>query len=317
MRIVFMGTPDFAASILDELKEQHEIVAVYTQPDAIRNRGKTPAPSPVKKIALSAGIKVYEPRSLLDPEETERLCALNPRMICVAAYGKILPQEILDIPALGCLNVHASLLPKYRGAAPVERAILAGEKRTGVCIMRMEAGVDTGECCVFRSCDIGDMTCERLTAELAEKGARALLFAICAAERGEIRWIPQDESQATYAPKLQKGELNCSPDDPATTNLRRVQASGSAHPSKCLIGGRGVTLIEARPAINHTPGNERFAEVRPGQALLREKHLLLGCADRPFEVVRLKPDGKKEMSAAAFASGVQEIKTGNVMWERL
>ena len=145
MRVVFMGTPDFAASILIELKEQHDVVAVYTRADAVRGRGKKLVPSPVKEVALGANIPVFEPRTLRDEAEVERLRALDPDVICVAAYGMILPQAVLDIPKHGCLNVHASLLPKYRGAAPIERAILNGDDEAGVCIMRMEAGLDTGD----------------------------------------------------------------------------------------------------------------------------------------------------------------------------
>ena len=314
MRVVFMGTPDFAASILDELKEQHEVIAVYTQPDAVRGRGKKLVPSPVKELAQSAGIPVFQPTSLRTPEEQDHLRELAPDMICVAAYGKILPQEVLDIPEYGCLNVHASLLPKYRGAAPIERAILAGDEQTGVCIMRMEAGMDTGDYCICRSCDIGDMSCKRLTAELAEKGAYALLSAMYSIEQGNVYWTRQDESQVTYAPKIEKGELNCDPGDTVVTNLRRVQASSDAHPSKCSIAGKGVTIIAAKAT-----GEDLDKSNAPdqGKVAFQAKKLYLGCADGPIEIIEIKPDGKKEMSAAAFASGVQGIKAGNVIWERM
>lgn len=317
MRVVFMGTPDFAASILDELKEQHEVVAVYTRADAVRGRGKALVPSPVKELAVRAGIPVFEPRSLRDEVEIERLAELAPDVICVAAYGRILPQEVLDIPAHGCLNVHASLLPKYRGAAPIERAILAGDEQTGVCIMRMEAGLDTGDYCISRSCDIGDTPCERLTAELAEKGAYALLSALFAIECGSVRWTKQDESRATYAPKIEKGELNCVPDDAATTNLRRIQASGPAHPSRCAIGGRKVTLIAARALREDDSVAPDVRDMEAGSVRLRAKRLFLGCSDGVFEVLDVKPDGKKEMPAAAFASGIQGIKADDVTWERI
>ena len=317
MRIVFMGTPDFAARILDGIKDWHEVVAVYTQPDAVRGRGKKFVPSPVKTCALAAGIDVYEPSSLRDSDVIEHLRTLNPQMICVAAYGKILPQEVLDIPVWGCINVHASLLPRYRGAAPVERAILAGDTQTGVCIMRMEAGMDTGDYCFWSTCDIGDKSYEHLMGELADQGTRDLLSAIHAIEGGEVHWISQDESQATYAPKIKKGELNCSPHESSSVNLRRIQASGSTHPSRCIIAGRNVTLMRAKPVDACSRVSKLLADIQPGQVLLREKRLFLGCTDGPIELISLKPDGKKEMSAAAFASGVQEIKTDKVNWERL
>ena len=211
MRVVFMGTPDFAASILIELKEQHDVVAVYTRADAVRGRGKKLVPSPVKEVALGANIPVFEPRTLRDDAEVERLRALDPDVICVAAYGMILPQAVLDIPKHGCLNVHASLLPKYRGAAPIERAILNGDDEAGVCIMRMEAGLDTGDYCICRSCQIAGMNAERLTGELADKGAYALLSALYDVEHGVERWVKQVEEDATWAPKIGKGELNLSP----------------------------------------------------------------------------------------------------------
>ena len=224
MRVVFMGTPDFAASILIELKEQHDVVAVYTRADAVRGRGKKLVPSPVKEVALGANIPVFEPRTLRDEAEVERLRALDPDVICVAAYGMILPQAVLDIPKHGCLNVHASLLPKYRGAAPIERAILNGDDEAGVCIMRMEAGLDTGDYCICRSCQIAGMNAERLTGELADKGAYALLSALYDVEHGVQRWVKQVEEDATWAPKIEKGELNLNPAIECVENLRHVQA---------------------------------------------------------------------------------------------
>ena len=262
MRVVFMGTPDFAASILIELKEQHDVVAVYTRADAVRGRGKKLVPSPVKEVALGANIPVFEPRTLRDEVEVERLRALDPDVICVAAYGMILPQAVLDIPKHGCLNVHASLLPKYRGAAPIERAILNGDDEAGVCIMRMEAGLDTGDYCICRSCQIAGMNAERLTGELADKGAYALLSALYDVEHGVQRWVKQAEEDATWAPKIEKGELNLNP-------------------------------------------------------AIEQKRLFLGCADGVFEILEIKPDGKKEMDARSFAAGVQNIKSGEIEWETL
>lgn len=314
MRIVFMGTPDFAANILYELQEHHEIAAVYTRPDAVRGRGKALEPSPVKKTALRAGIPVFEPRTLRDADETARLAALRPDAICVAAYGMILPQEVLDIPRYGCLNVHASLLPKYRGAAPIERAILAGEREAGVCIMRMEAGLDTGDYCISRACEIGDMDCTRLTEELADKGARALISALYELEHGAVRWTVQDEAQATYAEKIAKGELDADPSQPVATNLRRIRASSAAHPSRCTIAGKSVTVTAA--ALPDAQMPPEAAAARPGAVVFAAKRLFLGCADGPVEVRAVKPDGKKEMTAAAFASGVQDIKSGTKIWER-
>ena len=204
MRVVFMGTPDFAASILIELKEQHDVVAVYTRADAVRGRGKKLVPSPVKEVALGANIPVFEPRTLRDEAEVERLRALDPDVICVAAYGMILPQAVLDIPKHGCLNVHASLLPKYRGAAPIERAILNGDDEAGVCIMRMEAGLDTGDYCICRSCQIAGMNAERLTGELADNNSVCTAFGPYDVWSGVQRWVKQAEKMPCGRPRLKK-----------------------------------------------------------------------------------------------------------------
>ena len=162
MRVVFMGTPRFAAEILDELAEFHEIAAVYTRPDAVRGRGKALAPSPVKEVAERRGFPVRTPRTLRDAEVLSELAAFAPDVICVAAYGAILPKDVLDLPPFGCLNVHGSLLPRWRGAAPIERAILAGDEEIGVCIMAMEEGLDTGDYCVCRSLPAGSRTAAEL-----------------------------------------------------------------------------------------------------------------------------------------------------------
>ena len=184
MRIAFMGTPEFAARILIEIKEQHDIVCVHTRPDAVRGRGSKLVSSPVKRVALESGIPVREPRTLRDAGELAFLRSLAPDVVCVAAYGKILPQAVLDVPCFGCLNVHASLLPKYRGAAPIERAILAGDEQVGVCIMRMETGLDTGPFCISRSVAVAGRGCEHLTGELADIGSCALLSALAELETG-------------------------------------------------------------------------------------------------------------------------------------
>ena len=317
MRVVFMGTPEFAASILIELRQQHDVVAVYTRADAVRGRGKKLVPSEVKRAALEAGIPVFEPKSLRSDEEVERLRELAPDAICVAAYGMILPQAVLDIPKYGCFNVHASLLPKYRGAAPIERAILNGDDEAGVCIMRMEAGLDTGDYCISRSCEIAGMSAEHLTLELADKGANALLSALYAAEQGSIRWTKQIEADATWAPKIEKGELNLSPALSCVENLRHVQASGVQHPAKCAIAGKGVTVVAARALAADDAAAQHVADIAQGRVAFVQKRLFLGCADGAFEIVEIKPDGKKDMDAKSFAAGVQNIKSGEIEWETI
>ncbi|MGN0301913.1 MAG: methionyl-tRNA formyltransferase [Anaerotardibacter sp.] len=193
MRVVFMGTPSFSATILSYLSEQHEVVGVFTRPDTVRSRGKKLVPSPVKEVACELGIPVFECTSFSkDPGSFQALESLNPDVVVVAAFSVLLPKSVLDLPKYGCINVHASLLPRWRGAAPVERAILAGDANAGVCIMKMEEGLDTGDYCIERSMEIGNFTAEELTQELAELGSRALLTCLEHLELGSSLWVPQD-----------------------------------------------------------------------------------------------------------------------------
>lgn len=315
MRVVFMGTPAFAADILEELAARHEIAAVYTRPDAVRGRGKRLEPSPVKEAACRLGLPVRTPSTLRDEEAQRDLAALSPDVVCVAAYGAILPKAVLDLPRFGCLNVHASLLPRWRGAAPIERAILAGDEEAGVCIMRMEEGLDTGAYCVCRATCTEGKNAARLTAELSALGAQALLTALAQVESGGAEWVEQDDSQATYAAKIEKGELDLAPDDAAAAALRKVRASGAAHPARVVVAGRSATVTGAEPLDDASCA---FAEgMRPGEVRFAGKRLLLGVADGAIEVVSLKPDGKQDMAARAFAAGVQGIKEGTTRWEAL
>lgn len=316
MRVVFMGTPKLAADILVEIAQQHEVVCVYTRPDAVRGRGAKLEPSSVKAAAERLGIPVRTATSLRDAEEQAHLAELAPDAICVAAYGCILPREVLEIPRYGCLNVHASLLPRWRGAAPIERAILAGDEQTGVCIMRMEEGLDTGPYCVRRATEVEGKSAAELTDELANLGARALLTGLSVVEQGGAEWTFQDDAAATYAEKLAKDELYPDPAEPAAAMVRKVLASSEAHPARAVIAGRSATV--ERVAL---PDDERAAALCDGleQGAVRfaAKRLFLGTGDGAVEVLSLKPDGKKSMDARAFAAGVQGIKAGGCTWGRV
>ena len=229
MRIVFMGTPNFAATILEDLSQHYNVVAAYTRPDAVRGRGKKLVASPVKETAMSLGIPVEQPTTFKDPEAIATLEQYRPDFIIVAAYGMILPVDVLECPTYHCLNVHASLLPRWRGAAPIEHAILADDEETGVCIMRMEEGLDTGPFCVCRTLDVGEKTLPVLADELANLGSHALLTAIMQILRGQERWVVQKESDATYAHKIEKGELDLNPALGVDLLARRVRASSAGH----------------------------------------------------------------------------------------
>ncbi len=321
MRIAFMGTPQFAADILEDIHERVDVVCVFTRPDAVRGRGKKLEASPVKKVAKELGIEVFTPHSLKGTEILDILGSYDLDAIVVAAYGMILPKAVLDLPRLGCFNVHASALPRWRGAAPIERAILAGDESAGVCIMEMEEGLDTGRFCISRTIPIDDMGTEKLTSELASLGAVALISALAHIESGHAHWVCQDESKVTYAEKIAKGELNLDPHERAIQNLRRIKASSVAHPAKCVIASRTVAVIDAAlvdmascdAQTESDMSAERTAPV-PGDVIYQGKKLFLACADGWIELYTVKPDGKSVMDAKSFVAGCAEIRDGSAKW---
>ena len=314
MRVVFMGTPFFAAQILKALiASNHEVVGCFTRPDAVRGRGKKLVASPVKEVAAEAGVPVFEFASMKSEEAFEALRSLEADVACVAAYGAILPKRVLDAPKHGCINVHGSLLPRWRGAAPIERAILAGDAETGVGIMRMEEGLDTGAVCAERRVAIGHKSAHELTAELAQAGGRALVEQLDKlASEGSLLWAPQSEEGATYAVKVEKGELDISPVLSAEEAERRVRAASESHPSRCVIAGKPLALqgVALAPQFQEAP-------LLQGQVRFQAKRLYLGMNDaqQVIEVTAVKPDGKKPMDAKAFAAGIQGIKQGGIDWQ--
>ncbi|MBQ9000433.1 MAG: methionyl-tRNA formyltransferase [Eggerthellaceae bacterium] len=315
MRIVFMGTPGLAATILEALAAHHEVMGVFTRPDAVRGRGKKLVPSPVKQVAQEQGIEVHEMKSLRIDGARELVDSLAPDVICVAAYGAILPREILDIPRYGCLNVHTSLLPRWRGAAPIERAILAHDERTGVCIMKLEESLDTGPYCVRREAQVDGKYLDELAGELATCGAEALLEALEAVESGTARWTEQAEEGLTYAAKIGKGELDPTPEESAKTFVAKVRASNESHPSRITLAGRKVA-VERAAAMRADMAPDNAQGLKPGQATFTAKRLFVAASDGIVELERVKPDGKKSMEGRAFAAGVQGIKNAQVTWGR-
>lgn len=295
MRVVFMGTPDFAVPSLEALAAAHEVALVLTRPDAVRGRGRALVPSPVKARALELGLPVLETSRITD-EAMAALRAAGPDVACVAAYGCILPDEALAVAPGGCVNVHASLLPRWRGAAPIQRAILAGDERTGVSIMRVGHGVDTGAYCAQASTEVGDKDAGALAAELARMGAELLVETLPSVADGTARWVEQDEALVTHAAKIDKAELLLDPADGVRANALRVQASGDTAPARCSVAGRGVRVCAARVG-------ER--EVAPGEVAVSHGRAWLGCADGSLEVLRVKPEGKREMEASAWAAGLR------------
>lgn len=297
MDIVFMGTPTFALPALDALaaSPDHDLLAVYTRPDALAGRGNKMQPTRVKMRAEELGIPVFAPYSLREKGVVEELAALAPDVIVVAAFGALLTREVLDIPQYGCLNIHGSLLPRWRGAAPVQRAILNGDEIAGVCLMQMEEGLDTGMYHTLGSVEIAHKTTEELLHELAEIGARGLMEALPLIEAGTYDWIEQDASLATYAEKVAKDETLLRPGLTNAEFLRRVQASSHRTPSRCVVCGRRVTILRAHPAD---------IVLERGEVALEKKHIYLGLKGRAVEIDEVKPENKKVMSAQAWIAGL-------------
>lgn len=297
MRVVFMGTPDFAVPSLRELASRFEVVLVLTRPDAVRSRGKKLEPSPVKAAALELDIPVME-ATRITPEVMDRLHEAEADIFCVAAYGCILPDEVLHMAPLGIVNVHASLLPRWRGAAPIQRAILAGDEHAGISIMRIGHGVDTGAYCAQASCSVAGKTADELTAELAQLGADLLCDTLPALADETAVWTEQDESLVTHAQKISKVEMRLDPQESALVNLRRVLASSDAAPARCIAAGKPVRIMRAVAA----DGDASMCAA--GELVCQSKRIYIGCSDGVLEVTSVKPDGKRQMDASAWAAGL-------------
>lgn len=309
MRIVFMGTPEFAVPSLKALVETgHEICGVFTQPDKPKNRGMKLQTTPVKEYALTVGLPVFQPAKMRDGEALAILREQKPDLIAVAAYGKILPTDILELPPLGCVNVHSSLLPKYRGAAPINWAILNGENETGVTIQRMAEGIDTGDILaqVKTAIDINENAAQLLI-RLARMGAELLVEIVRELESGSARPTPQDESRSSHAPMLSK-EL--SPMDWKNTARQLHDQVRGLYPWPSAV----AVLDGIRCKIIRTLLLDEETNQQPGTVLQADKKgLRVACGDgRVLEILELQPDGKKAMAAAAFLMG-HSIQTGTVI----
>ena len=303
-----MGTPDFAVASLRRLVDDgHEVVGVFTQPDKPKNRGMKLTFSPVKEYALTQGLPVYQPLKMRDGEALGILRELAPELIVVAAYGKILPQEILDLPQYGCINVHSSLLPKYRGAAPINRAILDGEKETGVTVMHMAKECDAGDMILVKKQAIRpDETAEDLFKELAVLGADAIAEAIVEIQNGTAQRVPQDESQATYAPMLSR-EL--SPIDWTRSSTQIIDQIRALIPWPCAA----ASILGANTKIFRAVPLGETKDV-PGMLCARKKGIEAACGDgKSILITELQPDGGKRMAANAFLNG-KRIAAGTVLY---
>ncbi len=298
MRIIFFGTPEFAVPTLRALLESGEhVVAAVTQPDRVKGRGHKLSSPPVKECALSEGIPVLQPSSVRSDDFLNALHALGPDMIVVVAYGRIIPKQILALPAKGCINVHASLLPKFRGAAPIQWAIIRGEAKTGVTTMLMDEGLDTGDILLMEETEIlPEDTAATLGTRLSEMGAALLIKTISGMERGTVRPSPQT-GWATYAPIIRKedGRIVWSLSSVELHNFCRGMYPWPG--ALCALAGERITLIRTKVADLHASG-------KVGSIVkIGHDELIVATGRGTLAILELKPEGKKAMNGAAFARG--------------
>ena len=309
MRILFMGTPDFALFSLRALVESGEnVVGVVTQPDKPKGRGYSLTPPPVKLYALEQGLPVFQPTTLRTEEFAALLTELNPDLIVVVAYGKILPTNVLEYPSYGCINVHGSLLPEYRGAAPMQRAIIDGKKQTGITTMLMADGIDTGDMLLKETVDIEENdNFETIHDKLGAIGAQVLLDTVNALRTEGLTPIPQDHALATHAAKIEKADC-------------LIDFSRSARDVHNQI--RGLSPVPL--AFTHTPDGKMLKVIAsevcttapaaaPGTVVsLADAKITVACADGAIALLTVLPEGKKRMSAADFING-RKINVGDVL----
>jgi methionyl-tRNA formyltransferase len=295
MKIVFMGTPEFSVPVLEVLAQQHEIVAVYCQPPRPAGRGKADRPSPVQARAEALGLQVRHPVSLRSIEAQQDFAALGADIAVVVAYGLILPQAVLDAPQLGCLNIHASLLPRWRGAAPIHRAIMAGDAETGICIMQMEAGLDTGPVLLRQVTPIAvEETTEDLHDRLSQMGAALILEVLPTLPQAAL---PQTEAGVTYATKIDKSEARIDWSRPAVEVDRQIRGLSPFPGAWCEIGGERVKLLRSRLA----EGQGAAGQVLGG--------FTVACGEGAVEVMQAQREGKRPMAVAEVLRGLSLPET--------
>ena len=297
MKIIFAGTPQFAASALAELVKEHQIVAVLTQPDRPSGRGMQLSASPVKQLALQHALPVLQPASLKNAEAQQSLSRLDADVLVVAAYGLILPKAVLQMPRYGCLNIHASLLPRWRGAAPIQRAILAGDAETGITIMQMDEGLDTGDMLLKKTCSIAaDDTAQTLHDKLAELGARAIVEALQQLQLGKLTPQQQDSQQATYAAKLTKSEAQLDWTQDAA-QLERAVRGYFPFPA-------ANTILDATPIKILCAHLSEGGHAAPGTVIATDKNNIhVACGKGVLALEVLQKPGGKALPVAQFVQG--------------
>ncbi len=291
LRIIFAGTPEFAAHHLQTLLDsKHQVVAVYTQPDRPAGRGKKLTSSPVKQLAQNKGIEIHQPGSLKGKEEQQTLAELNADIMVVVAYGLLLPKAVLDIPRLGCINVHASLLPRWRGAAPIQRAIEAGDNESGVTIMQIDVGLDSGDMLLKANCTIEpEETGGELHDKLIPLGQKALLDTLNQLADGRAQPEKQDDSLSTYANKFSKEEMQVDWNHPVAEIFNKIRAFIPFPVASTLSDGEKIRIWGAKPTETET-------DSQPGTILAADSAgLLVSCGDGALRLTTLQIPGKKPM----------------------
>lgn len=310
MNIVFMGTPDFAVPCLEKLikSENCNVLAVFTQPDKKVGRKQLLTPPPVKVLAVQHNIPVYQPVTLKNEDAFETIRKLNPDLLVVVAYGKILPKPILDYPKFGCINVHASLLPKYRGAAPIQWAVLNGDKKTGVCVQQMDIGIDTGDILFTEETDIGiNETSEELFERLSVIGADALIKTIDLIIKGQTNPVPQPAGDFGYASMIDKTMSNIDWSKSAFEVHNQIRGLQSWPCASTVINGKNVKVHKS--VLSSEKGNEA------GKVVNNKNVVTVSCGDgNCIDILELQPDGKKRMDAKSFLAG-NKIETGQFIGE--
>ena len=324
MRILFMGTPDIAAESLRAVcGAGHEVCAVFTREDKPVGRRQQLTAPPAKQEAAAHSIPVYQPKTLRDPAVQSQIRALAPELIVVVAYGRILPPEVLCIPPHGCINLHVSLLPKYRGAAPVQWAVLNGDAETGVTIMQLDEGLDTGDILMVERLAIGpEETSGELFRRVSAIGAKTLLACIEEIAAGRARPIPQNHEKATLAPPLAKEMARLSFDKSAAALHNLVRGMNPWPVAWFVSEDKKIKVLESRVAAAPAPAGEKSNEVtsetlaeKPVQApapgtVLRTKPLTIACAEGALQLLTVVPEGKKPMDGTAWAAG-RRLKAGD------
>ncbi len=301
MRIIFMGTPDFSVPTLEALiKSREEVIGVVTQPDRPKGRGKKLALSPVKEAALAAGLPVFQPKKVKTPEFIAQLKSLNPDLIVVVAFGQILSQEILSLPQYGCINVHASLLPYYRGAAPIHWAVINGETETGITTMHMDAGLDTGDMLIQEKISIRpEDTTVQIHDQLAVLGAKVLIDTLQALKAGTLKSTKQNDAVSTYAPLLKKEHEIINWVEDAAVIHNKIRGLNSWPGAYTYYKGKRLKIWQSRiyseQDTNNVPGEVINIEQQDGFILQTGKGTLL--------ILEVQPEGKQRMKAEAFARG--------------